>query len=258
MIDVHCHLLPGLDDGPRDEAKALEMARLAVDGGTRGIICTPHRHRQVYPNTRTVIDGRVAALQTVLDAHDVPLSLWSGCELALDVDLVDGLLAGELATLGGGNWILLELPGMVRPVHVERFMQQLMDAGYRIILAHPERYRYVQTDPGIVYDWVMAGVCIQLTAGQVAEDAGRSGALTTVLLEHNLVQFLASDGHGTGWRAPLLRDGARVAEFVVGADAVARMMCDNPRAVVNNDVLSPVMPAPVRVQIRKKSWFTLW
>lgn len=150
------------------------------------------------------------------------------------------------------------LPGMVRPPMLERYLQDLLDNGYRVILAHPERYRYVETHPGIVFDWVSAGVCVQITASQVAGDAGRSGALTTLLLEHNLVHFLASDGHNTAWRPPVLRDGVDVVCSVLGSEAAERMTAVNPGMVLDNLPLPADTPSPLRPQVKKKSWFTLW
>lgn len=258
MIDLHSHMLPGLDDGPEDNAAAVALARAALDNGITGVVCTPHWHPSWWPNTRDHILERLEFFRGILEVQGVELELWPGCELSLETDLADHLLEGRLLSMNGGSWILLELPGMVRPAHTEKYMCTLQELGFRIVLAHPERYRYVQHDPHIVYEWVQAGIAIQLTASQVVRDGARDGTLTRLLLEHGLVHFLASDAHNLVQRPPSLRSGVEVAASVIGADAALRLVTDNPRALLANEALVTEKPIPVPRPRKKNGWFKLW
>ena len=168
MIDLHCHLLPGLDDGPKDMAEALVMARLAVKSGIETVVATPHWHPSVWPNGRKTILEAIKDFQGVLARERIHLEVLPGCELSLDADLADGLRRGSLLTLNDtGRWVLLELPGELLPQRLEDFFWDLSTRGYRIILAHVERHPAVASDPERLYYWVQMGVRAQITGSSL-------------------------------------------------------------------------------------------
>lgn len=259
MIDIHCHLLPGLDDGPGTMNESLAMARMAVADGIRGAICTPHWHPMIWPNERNDIVEAVHALRLRLQAEAIPFEIWAGSELSLDTDLEAGLAGGRLATLNGGSWVLLELPGTFLPPGIEDYLWRFRQSGYELVLAHPERYSYILRDPARLHAWVEMGVAVQITAASLLGRLGPEIAtLCRVLLEHRLVHFLASDSHGINSRRPLLQEAFEAAVEIVGSHDAMRLVDMHPQTVISNEPLSLEDYAPLSLPNKKRSWFKFW
>ena len=259
MIDIHCHLLPGLDDGPGTMNESLAMARMAVADGIRGAICTPHWHPMIWPNEQNDIAEAVHALRSRLHAEAIPFEIWAGSELSLDADLEDGLAGGRLATLNGGSWVLLELPGTFLPPGIEDYLLRFRQSGHELVLAHPERYSYILRDPARLHAWVEMGVAVQITAASLLGRLGPEiASLCRVLLEHRLVHFLASDSHGINSRRPLLQEAFGAAVEIVGRDDAMRLVDTHPQAVIRNESLSVGDFAPLALPEKKRSWFKFW
>lgn len=256
MIDIHCHMLPGIDDGPGTMAEAVSMARMAVDDGIDGVICTPHWHPMFWPNGRAEIVHAVAQLQTRLLHEGVSLKVWTGSELSMDASL-DAHLDGErLQTLNGGPWLLLELPGYAPPPGIDDHLQSLRRRGYHVVLAHPERYDYVRRDPARLYGWVSMGVAVQITAASLLGRLGpEMAALCRRLLEHRLVHFLASDCHGVRSRRPLLRQAVDVAGDLLGERDARRLVDEHPMSVLRGEPLDLWDYAPISPVRTKRPWF---
>lgn len=259
MIDIHCHILPGIDDGPRTMSEALAMARMAVADGIEGALCTPHWHPTIWPNEKVGITSAVAQLQARLAAEDIPLKVWAGSELSLDADLESCLDRGLLCTINGGSWILLELPGAYAPPGIDDYLWSIRRQGYQVVLAHPERYDYVLRDPARLHAWVEMGVAVQVTASSLLGRMGSEVAsLCRTLLEHRLVHFLATDGHGPRSRRPMLKASARAAAEVVGSEDAQRLVVGHPQAVLRNEALDLREYAPRALPARKKTWFSFF
>jgi protein-tyrosine phosphatase len=250
-------MLPGIDDGARSMEESLAMARMAVADGVRGMLCTPHWHPMIWPNERTQVREAVAALRNRLQSEGIPLQVWAGSELSLDSELDAGLDGGKLGTLNGGPWVLLELPGAVPPPGIDDYLWNFHQRGYRVVMAHPERYDYIQRDPARLHAWVGMGVAVQITASSLLGRLGpETAGLCRLLIEHHLVHFIASDSHGTRARRPLLAQAVRAAAEVVGDERAKRFVDANPRAVLKGEPLdlrdsTPVVPVP-----KKRSWFS--
>lgn len=258
MIDIHCHVLPGMDDGPASMDESLAMVRLAVADGIRGAICTPHWHPMFWPNERSAIASAVESLRLRLQAEDIAFDVWPGSELSLDADLAAGLADGRLSTLSGGAWVLLELPGAFPPSGIDDFLLGFCQSGHRLVLAHPERYPFILRDPARLQAWVEMGVAVQITAASLLGRLGPEiAALCRVLLEHRLVHFLASDGHGTASRRPLLQEARMAAAEIAGSDDAWRLVHTHPQAVVRNEPLPLVDFAPLPLP-QKRPWFKFW
>jgi len=258
VIDIHCHLLSGMDDGPASMDESLAMVRLALADGIRGAICTPHWHPMFWPNERIAIAIAVETLRRRLQAEDIAFDVWPGSELSLDADLEAGIAGGRLATLNGGSWVLLELPGAFPPSGIDTFLLNFLRSGHRLVLAHPERYSYILRDPVRLHAWVEMGVAVQITAASLLGRLGPEIAtLCRVLLEHRLVHFLASDGHGVENRRPLLREACRVAGEIAGIDHAVRLVDTHPQAVIRNEPLPLAGFKPLSLP-KKQPWFKFW
>lgn len=232
------------------------MARMAVADGTRGVICTPHWHPMIWPNEREGIAQAVAELQARLDIEGIALEVWAGSELSLDAELEDRLTGGRLGTLNGDKWVLLELPGTFLPPGMDDYLWMLRQQGHEVVLAHPERYAYIQQDPARLYAWVEMGVTVQITASSLLGRLGPEVAtLCHVLLEHRLVHFLASDGHGTRARRPMLGQASQAAAEVVGSLTACRLVAGHPETVIRGEALDLRDYAPLALPRKKRPWF---
>jgi protein-tyrosine phosphatase len=198
MIDLHCHVLPGVDDGPATEQEAIELARGARADGITKIVATPHIDGD-YPNLRSgVIRGVVRALQSRLDAARVDVTLETGAEVSFTQAL--GLDDAELGalTLGGGGWLLLECPlgGTATPGFTAA-ARTLVVRGHRVLLAHPERCPIFLRSPEALEELVAEGMLAQVTARALSGGFGRTVRdLALHLVERGTAQVVASDGHG--------------------------------------------------------------
>ena len=207
MIDLHCHILPGLDDGPANLDFSLSMARAAVEAGTQLIVATPHI-RADFNVDPTEIEPRVDLFNDRLQRDRLPLRVLPGAEIgwASASDLDDVQLAR--LSLGSGRRVLLESPYGKKPVDLEGIVAGLASRGFQSVLAHPERCPLFQRDPARLRKLVDGGVLCSITAGSMQGRFGQSVRQFTVeMLRDGLVHDVASDAHDHIHRPPGLLDG---------------------------------------------------
>lgn len=229
FVDVHCHLLPGLDDGARGWDEALEMARLAAADGIRLVVATPHQLGRFRGNTAAVVRQRVRQLQAQFDRQDIAVRVLPGADVRVEHDLVERLRADDVLTLGDhGRHVLLELPHELY-LPLESLLQELAAFGIVGILSHPERNGGIQEDPAIVARLVAAGCLMQLTADSLLGAFGRrSQVLSEQLLQQGLSHFVSSDAHGARKRLPVLRRAYDRVRGLVGEPTAIELFCRNP------------------------------
>lgn len=239
MIDLHCHILAGLDDGPGDLDASLAMARAHAAAGVRCVLATPHVTDSM-PNDAAGIASAVAELEAALDAEAIPLRVRRGAEIGLAraVELDDATLDG--LALGGGPWKLVEAPLRARDDTVAAF-RSLQRRGHRLLIAHPEPSPAFQRDPAALAGLVAAGALVQVTAGALV---GRFGEpvqhVARDLVHRGLVHVVASDAHDSARRAPGLRAEVDAAGF---GDRAAWMTQDVPAAIVGERALAASLRA---------------
>jgi protein-tyrosine phosphatase len=238
MIDLHSHLLPGIDDGAPDLATALAMARIAVADGIELMACTPHIYPGLYENQGPAIRRAVATLQGHLDEAGIGLRLTHGADTHIAPDLVAGLRSGRVPTLHDSRYFLLEPPHHVAPPRLEETVFNLLTAGYVPVITHPERLSWIADRYQVFIELVRQGAWLQVTAGSLT---GRFGPAARYwaerLLDEGWVHVLATDAHSIDGRPPLLAEGRRAAEPWVGADEARHLVLTRPRAILDN--LSP-------------------
>jgi protein-tyrosine phosphatase len=215
MFDLHCHLLPGIDDGATDLDMSIRMARALVSDGVEGVVCTPHITPGLYHNTGPQIHAAVASLRRELIARDVQLDLYAGADAHVAVDFVAKLRSGEILSLADSRYVLVELPHDVAPVLMKHFFFELLVNGYVPILSHPERARWIPEQYATLKRLARSGVWLQITAGSLLGHFGRVPQYWSErLLSDGLVHLVATDAHcDTGPRAPCL---ARARDAVIG------------------------------------------
>lgn len=249
MIDLHSHILPGLDDGADTLGDSVEMAHAAVADGIRVLAATPHV-RDDYPTSARRMEERVEELREALARARVPLDLRKGGEIALD--RLDALSAGERRRfgLGGGErYLLVEMPYFGWPLDLGSRLLELQQAGITPVLAHPERNADVQAAPERLESFVRAGVLVQLTAASVDGRLGRRvRAAAFALLELRLAHLIASDAHAPSIRAIGLTGAARA---VRDERLAGWLVQDVPGAILEDE---PIPARPERTSTRSFAW----
>jgi protein-tyrosine phosphatase len=244
MYDLHCHLLPGIDDGARDLETSLSMARAFVDQGVVCVACTPHILPGLYHNTGPDIRRSTAQLQAALTDAGIPLHLVPGADNHVTGDFVEGLRTGHLLTLGDSAYTLVEPPHHVPPARLEDFFFQLLMAGYSPILTHPERLTWIESKYDVFRSLVHSGVWMQVTSGSLTGRFGRRPKYwAEKMIGEGLVHILASDAHDTEARPPDLAEGRQAAERLVGAEEAYHLVVTRPYGVLLNKLRNE-LPTP--------------
>lgn len=232
LVDIHCHVLPAIDDGSKSWDQSLAMAHMASRDGIRTIIATPHQ-LGVYSHIKgRRIREAVSQLQQFLDQHDVPLTVLPGADIRVEPDMVSALCDGSVLTLADRRrHVLLELPHEMY-VPLDRCLEQLADAGMVGILSHPERNQGLLRRPELILDLIAQGCLMQVTAGSLFGSFGAPAQeMAERMIRKQCVHFLATDAHGHRARRPLLhRALVRVAEMV-GHPTALEICCENPSRV---------------------------
>lgn len=242
MIDIHEHLIYGVDDGSPDLATSMSMAYEAVQEGIQHIVCTPHAS-DVYRYQDLVIEERFAELRDCLK-NVVSLSL--GCELHMSAEnVLDAVVNPLRYSINGKGYLLVEFPN----VRILRFLVdaliRLQSAGYTLIIAHPERYQELHRQPEFLGDLIRMGCLLQVTSSSLYGRFGKMAeALANELLHRNWIHFLATDAHGIAHRKPHLREGFEYVARQAGEEAARRLCIANPQAALDGTNL-PEQPEPI-------------
>ncbi|MGX6962309.1 tyrosine-protein phosphatase [Vagococcus xieshaowenii] len=196
MIDLHCHILPGLDDGAQNVEDSLEMARKAVDSGITHILCTPH-HNGKYRNHKAAIMDAVADLQAILDEEQIPLTLFEGQEVRISGELIEEYEADLLlGTDVADHYLLIEFPTQDVPKYTEQLFFELLAKGITPVIVHPERNSVFIEDPNKLIPFIEMGILTQMTAPSYVGVFGKKiQKVSEQMLAHNLIHMMASDAH---------------------------------------------------------------
>lgn len=246
MIDLHAHILPGLDDGVATMEDGLDFARAFVEARVRIVAATPHV-RADYPTTPDVMDASLERLQRELERQGIPLEVLGGGEIALDyLELLTLDDVRRFGLAGNPSYVLLEFPYLGWPLGLETQVHQLVDGGVTPVVAHPERNPDVQTSPKRLGDLVGAGALVQITAASLV---GRFGTPTRRAAQHlvdvGLAHLVSSDAHRGGQR---LASMARVGRAVGDAGLARWLVGDVPAAIVTGEEI----PARPRARPRRR------
>ena len=247
MIDLHCHMLPGIDDGAGDLSVSLAMAKASVAQGVEIVACTPHILPGLYHNSGPAIRESTKKLQQALDEEGIPLRLTTGADVHMAPDFIAGLRSGHLLSLADSRYVLVEPPHHSAPPQLEDFFFNLLVAGYVPILTHPERLSWVPSRYETVKRLTQAGVWMQLTAGSFTGAFGRNALYWAHrMLDEGCVHLLASDAHDAERRRPDLAMGRECAAKRVGAQEAHRLVVTRPMAILQDQPPSSV-PGPTGV-----------
>jgi len=257
VIDLHCHILPGIDDGAPDLDESLAMARVAVADGIRVTACTPHIYPGMYENSAVGIRQAITVLREALQKAGIPLQLVEGADVHLTPDLLDGLRAGRIPTLNGTRYFLFEPPHHVAPPRLENVVFDLVSAGYVPILTHPERLSWIDGHYPLFAKLVKGGAWMQLTSGAITGRFGpRAKYWAERMLDEGLVHIVATDAHRADKRPPLLAEGMHAVAKRLGDKAASDMVESRPAAVLRD--VAPEALLPLALESTKPPRASLW
>jgi protein-tyrosine phosphatase len=244
LIDLHSHLLPGIDDGAKDLTMSLAMARMASADGISTMACTPHILPGVYNNSGPAIRRAVARLAESIVQAGIPISLVTGADVHIAPDLDFQLRDGRALTLNNSRYLLLEPPHHVLPPRLDDLIFGLQAAGYVPILTHPERLSWLEGHYDLIGRLVSSSVLMQITAGSVMGRFGRRPRYWAErMLDEGLCHLLATDAHNTEQRPPRMADARDVVAQRLGDDEAINLVLRRPQGVLND--LNPAELAPL-------------
>jgi protein-tyrosine phosphatase len=262
MIDLHCHMLPGIDDGAPDRAVAVAMARCAVQDGITTVACTPHIYPGMYENTSAGIELAIEAFRQVLAEEGIDLQLVVGADTHLAPDLIGSIRAKTVPTLNHSRYLLLEPPHHSVPPRFEDAVFSIRANGIIPVITHPERLSWIETHYPVFKRLVQAGAWMQVTAGS---HTGRFGKRPQYwgekMLDECMVLILATDSHHIDRRPPLLAEGRDAAARRVGETESWNLVLHRPRGILNDSQPEalPALPLPDNLRGRRPGlWHRLF
>ncbi len=233
MVDIHCHLLPNVDDGPAEWEESIEMARLAVQDGISISVTTPHwiQGTKWEPNPDEIRE-KVNEFNRRLKDEKIPLTVLPGMEVGISDNLPELVSAGRILTLGGSNYLLVEIPFISFPHGIEEIILRLKTIGISPILAHPERNKEVQTNPKRVLELVKGGASVQVTAGSCCGYFGEEARRCVLeLAKSGAIHAVASDAHNVDKRPPIVTEGLKALEGVIGGEQIELLLASTYRFI---------------------------
>nr|EEK64865.1 Tyrosine-protein phosphatase ywqE [Bacillus wiedmannii] len=255
MIDLHCHILPGIDDGAQTITDSLAMAQKAAQEGIHTIVATPHHQNGKYVNERTSILHQVKQLNDELQQNEIPLKILPGQEVRLYGNLLEDYEASKIVTLNETNkYILIEFPSNHVPRYAEQLLYELRVKGMIPIIVHPERNAELIERPDKLYNLVNKGALTQVTAGSLLGKFGKKiKKFSLQLVEHNLTHMIASDAHNTTSRGFYLAESYELVEKEFGM-SVMNDLKENPYLLISGKTIYKEDPE----QIRRKKLFGIF
>jgi protein-tyrosine phosphatase len=249
-VDIHSHVLYGLDDGARTLEDSLEMLRQAHDGGTTDIVATPHADSH-YHFDPEVIEQRIAELTAQAN-----LRIHRGCDFHLQVDNIhDALAHPQKYTINHSIYLLVELPESTVFSSIDQILVRLLEGGMLPIITHPERNAQLRRQLNDLAKWVDLGCFVQITAASITGLFGvRAKACALNLVKSGLVHFVASDAHDSKTRTPILGEAYHRLVDLCGEDRIRPLFVENPKAVLTGAAIDTKVHRP----IKGRKWYQFW
>lgn len=254
MIDLHCHILPGVDDGAKDLSESILMAKKAVEQGIYTIVATPHHLNNNFENTRLQILARVEELNQILKQENIDVKIIPGQETRIYGEMVDGYESGEILPINDTPYLLVELPSSHVPRYTEKLFFDIQMKGLIPVIVHPERNQEIIERPEILYQLVKKGALTQVTAASICGDFGKKiKSFSLQLIDANLTHFIASDAHNTSNRNFKMREAYDKIQTKFGNELVY-LFEDNAALVIEGSTVYKEVPE----RIKKKKFFKIF
>lgn len=231
MVDIHSHILPSLDDGAETLEEAVAMASLAAQSGIYHIVASSHGN--YYPYTMEEYRDSFSRLQSTLKEREIPVKLYSGMEIFMDEQAVSMIEKGQLLPVNSTNNLLIEFPFEENPEKVCKYIANLQRKKYNIILAHPERFAFIQKDPELAYYLEETGCILQVNKGSILGEFGeKCRKLVLQMMNDNIVKVIATDAHDTGYRSPSAQNLLRFLKKNYSSMEIHLWLSENPSRIL--------------------------
>ena len=233
LFDMHCHIIPGVDDGSKSMEESMEMLGMEYQDGVRNIILTPHFRYDMFEASDERVVKHFEKLKAAAAAKWKDLALYLGCELHTSMDMVECLRSGKRRTMAGSRYVLAEFSGGDNKIYVKERVQKLKLSGYYPIIAHVERYRAVRDDLDLISELRGMGAFIQVNADTISgKDGFGMKRFAKKLMKEGLLDFVGSDGHGSRERTPDIGRAYQQTIKVMGEAYAGRIFVENPSKII--------------------------
>ena len=237
-IDIHNHILPGLDDGAADEKISLQMLRMAAEDGITHLITTPHFHYRRGHATPEQIKNTLALMQEMADENAIPIQLYAGNELYYTHDLMEMVKAKDALTLADSDYVLLEFSPATEQRKIQNAVYQFLSEGYYPVIAHMERYEAFYKHPDFVETILRMGAYYQVNAGSISGNAGWAlKRFTRNMMKGGMIQFVATDAHDLQKRQPNFSSASDWIEKKLGESEMKDYLYENPLKILENKAI---------------------
>jgi protein-tyrosine phosphatase len=254
LIDLHSHILHGVDDGARTLEESLEMGRMAASEGIEVMACTPHFMPGLYDNTAPDIRHRIAFLNERFLQEGIDVALVVGCDAHMRPDFVECLQNGTILTLHDTRYVLFEPPHVVMPKRLDELLFNIQASGFVPILTHPERLKWIELGYDAVVDFARSGVLVQLTAGSITGRFGKRAAYWSQrMLADGIVSVIATDCHNLESRPPRLVNALDLAQSELGQEEGLNLVLRRPALILENAGPDELPPLPA-AKTREPGW----
>ncbi len=254
MIDFHSHILPNVDDGSRSEEETFEMIKEAKDVGFDTIISTSHYIKGYYEVNVAERNEKVNKINEELKLKEIEgIKVHLGNEVYISRDIVELLKDGKATTVKGTDYILFEMPLNSKPMNIYDVVYELLKNELKPVLAHPERYSYVQEEPELIYDLIDSGVLMQCNFGSIiGMYYEKAKIISRQMLKNNMVHFLGSDVHRQNTIYPRIPEILEEIEELVGEEKLEEITTTNPKLVLENKEIEIETPTKIQLNFIEK------
>ncbi|RMF97242.1 MAG: tyrosine protein phosphatase [Candidatus Schekmanbacteria bacterium] len=247
MIDIHCHILPSIDDGSKSLEESIEMARIAERDGIRKIVATPHQLEGLYQPTSETILLKIALINKTLQDLGSRIEILPGSDVHIAADLVPKIESGEILCINRKNYILLEFPNQFVPDRILKLLENLFLKNIIPIITHPERNFLFQRHPNLLCDMIKAGALTQITAMSITGEFGKEAKkCAKKMLTHGMTHFIASDSHSSNHRPPVISTCIKHLKKIISDEEIEELVSGNPEMAITGRRIYPREPEKIR------------
>ena len=253
MIDIHSHILPNIDDGARSIEETFNLIKEAQKAGFEAIVSTSHYMENYYETDVPEREVWVKAICENLQTKNIEINLYLGNEIYFSDNIIELLEQRKASTINDTSYVLFELPLNAEPMNLYDVVYEMLQYKLVPILAHPERYSYVQKDPDLVYDLIEKGVLMQANYGSIIGQYGeKAQIIVRKFFENNMVHFLGSDVHRPNTIYPKIPQILREIESIIGSEKLEELTTKNPKLLLNNKKIEIEEPTDFKLTLKEK------
>lgn len=258
MIDFHTHILPNVDDGSKSVEETFELLKEAKEVGFDAIISTSHYMEEYYEVNSAEREVWIKAISENLDKQNINLKLYLGNEIYITENIIDLLETGKATTINNTNYVLFEFPLNTKPMNMYDIIYDMLQYKLIPVLAHPERYSFIQKEPEIVYDLIQKGVLMQSNYGSIIGQYGEKAQLIAKkFLENDMIHFLGSDVHKKNTIYPRIPQVLSELRIIIGEEKLKELTTINPKLVLENKKIDIDEPKEFKLSLKEKMMINL-